>query len=165
MTGVVVPDSRFVSNPDLVSARSFGLLLQRLHGASTGGTPSGKHGDGLVSVRAQPQGVDLSTSSPATVKVSADLSFVATVENSGDFQEVNVPVTLRIDAGGTPIVRRKSIELIQPGQQQTVTFSNFDLPNSAFGAKAAVKVEVGAVPGEVNTSNNSATYSVFFTLS
>src|SRR5436190_7898725 len=165
VTGVVVPDSRFVSNPDLVSARSFGLLLQRLHGASTGGTPSGKHGAGLVSVRAQPQGVDLSTSSPATVKVSADLSFVATVENSGDFQEVNVPVTLRIDAGGTPIVRRKSIELIQPGQQQTVTFSNFDLPNSAFGAKAAVKVEVGAVPGEVNTSNNSATYSVFFTLS
>ncbi len=127
VTGVVVPGSQFVSNPELVSARSFGLLLKRLHGASTGGTPSGKHGDGLVSVRALPQGVDLTTSSPATIKVSADLSFVATVED--------------------------------------LKFQNFDLPNSAFGAKATVKVQVGAVPGEVNTGNNSATYSVFFTLS
>ncbi len=165
VTGVVVPGSQFVSNPELVSARSFGLLLNRLHGASTGGTPSGKHGDGLVSVRALPQGVDLTTSSPATIKVSADLSFVATVEDSGDFQELSVPVTLRIEAGGKPIVRRKTIQLILPGQQQTVKFQNFDLPNSAFGAKATVKVQVGAVPGEVNTGNNSATYSVFFTLS
>jgi hypothetical protein len=163
--GVVVPDSTFVSNPELVSARSFGVVLQRLHGASTGGTPSGKHGSALISLRALPQGVDLSTSAPATVKVSADLSFVATVEDSGNFQELNVPVTLTIDAGGKPIVRRRTIQIIQPGQQLTVTFSKFDLPNSAFGAKATVKVEVAPVPGEVITSNNSETYSVFFTLS
>ncbi|MEN3341784.1 MAG: hypothetical protein V7644_1188 [Actinomycetota bacterium] len=166
VTGVVVPGSRFVSNPDLVSARSFGLLLQRLQGASTGGTPSGKHGDALVSVRALPQGVDLSTTTPVTVKVSAELSFTATVEDSGNFQEVNVPVTLTIDAGAPkPIVRRKAIQLVQPGKRATVTFSNFDLPNSAFGAKATVKVDVGAVAGEIITSNNSATYSVYFTLS
>jgi hypothetical protein len=165
VTGVVIPESHFVANTDLLSARSFGILFGRLHPASTGGTPSGKHGDGLVSVRVQPQGADLSTSNATTVKVSADLSFVATVVNSGDFQEVNVPVTLTIDAGGTPIVRRQSITIIQPAQQQTVTFSNFNLPTSAFGAKAAVKVDVGAVAGEINTSNNSASYTVFFTLS
>ncbi len=165
VTNVIVPGSAFVSNPELVSARSFGVVLQRLHGASTGGTPSGKHGSALISVRALPQGVDLSSSSPATVKVSADLSFVATVEDSGNFQELNIPVTLTIDAGGKPIVRRQTIQIIQPGQQLSVKFSKFDLPNSAFGAKATVKVEVAPVPGEVITSNNSATYSVFFTLS
>lgn len=165
VTGVVVPESHFIANTDLVSVRSFSLLYQRLHPASTGGTPSGKHGDGLVSVRVLPQGTNLTTSTATTVKVSADLSFVATVVNSGDFQEVNVPVTLTIDAGGTPIVRRQSITIIQPAQQQTVTFSNFNLPTSAFGAKATVKVVVGAVAGEVNTSNNSASYTVFFTLS
>jgi hypothetical protein len=99
------------------------------------------------------------------VKVSADLSFVATVEDSGDSQEVNVPVTLTISAGGKPIVKRKTIDLIQPAQQLTATFTNFDLPTTAFGAKATVKVDVGAVPGEVITSNNSASYTVFFTLS
>ena len=154
-----------IQNTEIVSARSFGIVFGHLHPASTGGTPSGKHGDGLVSVRVQPQGADLSTSNPTTVKVSADLSFVATVVNSGDFQELNVPVTLTINAGGSPIVRRQSITIIQPAQQQTVTFSNFNLPTSAFGARATIKVDVAPVAGETNTLNNSATYSVFFTLS
>ncbi|HEV7133938.1 MAG TPA: hypothetical protein VGN27_09445 [Gaiellaceae bacterium] len=165
VTGVVVPESHFVANTDLVSARSFGLLYDRLHPASTGGSPSGKHGDGLVSVRVLPQATDLSTSTATTVKVSADLSFVATVVNSGDFQEVNVPVTLTIDAGGTPIVRHQTITIIQPAQQQAVSFSNFNLPPSAFGARATVKVDVAPVAGETNTANNSASYTVFFTLS
>jgi hypothetical protein len=165
ITGVVIPDSNFITNPDLVSTRSFTLLFQRLHGASVGGTPSGKHGDSLLSVKVLPQGDPLSAATATTVKVSADLAFVVTVENSGDFQEVNVPVTLTIDAGGSPIVRRQSIPVIQPAEQKQVTFSNFNLPTSAFGAKATVKVEVGAVAGEINTANNSASYTVFFTLS
>jgi hypothetical protein len=166
ITGVVIPESRFITNPELVSARAFGILVPQIRGgASTGGTPTGKHGDALVSVKVQPQGDTLSTSTATTVKVSADLSFVATVEDSGDSQEVNVPVTLTISAGGKPIVKRKTIDLIQPAQQLTATFTNFDLPTTAFGAKATVKVDVGAVPGEVITSNNSASYTVFFTLS
>jgi hypothetical protein len=164
VTGVVVPDSHFISNIDLVSARSFGLLLTRLTGASTGGTPSGKHGDGLVSVLTNPGGVALSTSSATTVKVSAGLTFVATVEDSGNFQEVNVPVTLTIAVGNKTILKRKEIPLIQPAQRTTVSFGNFQLPTNAFGAKATVTVNVGAVAGEVNTSNNKASYTVFFTL-
>jgi hypothetical protein len=165
ITGVVIPESHFVANAELLSVRSFGILFASLHaGASTGGTPSGKHGDGLVSVKTKPQGLTLSTDTATTVQVSAALAFDVTVEDSGDFQEVNVPVTLTIDAGGSPIVKRKSIQVIQAAQQQTVTFDNFELPTSAFGAKATVKVEVGPVPGEINTANNSESYSVFFTL-
>jgi hypothetical protein len=165
VTGVVIPESHFVANPEILSVRSFGILFASLHaGASTGGTPSGKHGDGLVSVKTKPQGLTLSTDTATTVQVSAALAFDVTVEDSGDFQEVNVPVTLTIDAGGKPIVKRKSIQVIQAAQQLTVTFDNFELPTSAFGAKATVKVEVGPVPGEINTANNAASYSVFFTL-
>src|SRR5581483_3153483 len=40
--GVVIPKSQFVSNADTISARAFGVVLTRLSGASTGGTPSGK---------------------------------------------------------------------------------------------------------------------------
>jgi hypothetical protein len=164
--GVVVPSSQFVSNSDIVSSRSFTLLLQRLGGASTGGTPSGKHGDGLVSVRVTPQGADLSTGGPTTVTVSSDLTFTATVENSGNFQEVNVPVTLTVKAGGNQIYRKqKSIPLIAPTEQKTVPFTGFDVPPAAFASPATVTVVVGRVPGEVNTSNNKGTYSVLFTLS
>jgi len=163
--GVAIPASQFVSNADIVSSRSFTLLLDRLGGASTGGTPSGKHGDGVVSVRVTPQGSDLSTDTATTVQVTPELTFVATIENSGDFQEVNVPVTLTIDFGGTPIKSQKRIDLITPGERKTVSFTGFDLPPAAFGAQSTtVTVLVSPVKGEVNTSNNKVTYSVFFTL-
>jgi hypothetical protein len=165
VTGVVIPKSQFLSNPDLVSARAFTILEQRLSGATTGGTPSGKHGDGLVGVHVSPQGSDLSTSTATTIKVSADLDFRITVENSGDFPEVNVPVTLTIDAGGKPIVRTEHITAIQPTEQTTLDFQNWDLPPSAFGNRATITAKVGKVPGETNLANNSATYTVFFTLS
>jgi hypothetical protein len=167
VTNVVIPSSVFLSNTDFVSARSFGILLTRLSGASTGGTPSGKHGDALVSVHVTPQGSDLSTSTATTIKVSADLAFGVTVEDSGNFNEVNVVVNLTIDAGGSPIKLHKTIALIQPGpsHQQTVTFSSLNLPTSAYGNKSTLKVDVAPVAGEVVTSNNSASYTVFFTLS
>jgi hypothetical protein len=164
VTGVVVPESHFIANADLVSVRSFGLLLTRLTGASTGGTPSGKHGDQLMSVVANPGSVRLSTSSATTVKVSAGLTFVATVEDSGNFNEVNVPVTLTIAVGKKTILKRQEIPLIQPAHQVTVSFGNFQLPTDAFGAKATVTVNVGAVAGEINLANNKASYTVFFTL-
>jgi hypothetical protein len=165
VTGVVIPASQFLSNPEIVSSRSFTVLQQELSGATTGGSPSGLHGDGLTGVHVSPQGVDLSTSTATTIKVSADLDFRVTVENSGDFPEGNVPVTLTIDAGGKPIVRTEHITAISAKEQTTVDFTNFDLPPSAFGQKATITVKVGKVPGEKNLSNNSATYTAFFTLS
>ena len=69
-----------------------------------------------------------------------------------------------IETGGTPIVQTKKILVIQPAQTLTLTFSSFQLPTSAFGNRTTVKVEVAPVAQEINTSNNSATYTVFFTL-
>jgi hypothetical protein len=162
--GVVVPASQLFSNPDLMSSRSMGSLVLRLGGASTGGSVTGKHGDGLVGTRVTPQGTDLSPSSATTVSVGPDLAFVVTVENQGDFAETNVPVTLTIDAGGTPIKKHDTIDAIEAGQQTSVTFTGFDLPESAFGQKATVTVFIAPVNGEKFLDNNRSTYSVFFTL-
>jgi hypothetical protein len=164
VTGVVIPGSSFVPNTELVSARSFGVLLNNMKGASTGGTPSGLHGSQLVSVVANPGATPLTTATATTVKVSADLAFAATVEDSGNFQENGVVVHLTITAGSTTIKRTQTIQTIAPKTQQTVSFGNFNLPTAAFGNRATVKVDVAPVPGETNTSNNTATYTVFFTL-
>lgn len=166
VTGVVVPASHFISNPDLVSARAFTLVYNNLHGsASTGGTPSGKHGDQIISTRATPQGIDLSTTTPTTVKSSADLAFVVTIANSGDFQEVNVPVTLTIDTGsGAPIKCVRRVLVIQPQEQKSVTCGNLQLPTSAFGNRVTITAFVAPVSTEINTANNKAVYPVFFTL-
>ncbi|HEY8030318.1 MAG TPA: hypothetical protein VIE38_12505 [Gaiellaceae bacterium] len=164
VTGVVIPASSFVPNTELISARSFGVLLNNMKGASTGGTPTGLHGSALVSVVANPGATALTTATAATVKVSADLAFAATVEDSGNFQENGVVVHLTISAGSTTIKRTQTIQAIAPKTQQTVSFGNFNLPTAAFGNRATVKVDVAPVPGETNTSNNTATYTVFFTL-
>lgn len=169
VTGVVIPSSSFAPNTELISARSFGVLLGNLRGASTGGgrgsaTQSGPHGDELISTVANPGGTTLSTTSATTVKVSADLAFAVTVQDSGNFQENGVVVHLTISAGTSTIKRTQTIVTITPGMQQTVTFGNFNLPTAAFGNRAAVKVDVAPVPGEQNVSNNSAAYTVFFTL-
>ena len=53
--GVAPPKSAFVANRQLFSETSLSFLLQRLRGASTGsGHVTGRHGTGIVSVKAMP---------------------------------------------------------------------------------------------------------------
>jgi hypothetical protein len=164
--GVVIPPSKLVPNSDILSARSFSLLVTRLSGASTSGTPSGLHGDNIVSVHVSPQDSDLSTSTPTTVTVSQDLTMDVTIQDSGDFQEVNVPVTMTIAAGGKTIYhRQKVVPLIGAGDQKTLTFTGFSVPPTAFASPATVTVFVSPVPGEQNVANNKGVYSILFTLS
>jgi hypothetical protein len=161
--GVAVPESHFLSNPDLASARSMVPVWQRIHGATTGGTPGGLHGTGLVSVKALPQGQTLSPSpTENTVTASTDLAFQVTVQDTGNSQEVSIPVTLTIQRSPQNIVKKATIDLINPGESKTVVFRNLGQP--PFGVKTTIKVEVQPVPGEKNTGNNSAEYPVVFSL-
>ncbi len=167
ITGVNVPQSSFFPNPELAGTTSMVRLVQGFGGASTGGqqsTGSCPCGDELVSVEALPQGITLTTSQPNTVKATTDLAFRATVKNSGNVQETQVPVTLTIGTGPTAIVKHQTITLIDPGTTTTVTFKGFNLPASMFGAKEQLKVEVAPVSNETRTQNNSATYDVFFSV-
>ncbi len=163
ITGVAVPGSKFVSSPDYASSRYWETNLQRIQGAPSGGTTTGGlHGTGLISTKALPSGQELSSSTENTVTATTDLGFAVTVEDTGDYQEVQVKVTLTIQQSPTPIVQTKTIDQINPGEQQTVTFRN--LGQVQFATRTSVKVDTKAVPGEKNTSNNSAQYPVIFSL-
>ena len=163
VTGVAVPDSNFVPNPDYASSRFWQAILQRLQGAATtGGTSGGLHGTGLISTKALPGNQELSSSTENTVTATTDLRFAVTVEDTGDSQEVQVKVTLTIQQTPSPIVQTKTIDLINPGEQKTVIFSN--LGQVQFATRTTVKVDVQPVPNEKNTTNNSAQYPVIFSL-
>jgi hypothetical protein len=163
ITGVNVPGSNFVQNPDLASTHSMVPVFQRLHGASTGGNPGGLHGTGLVGVKAMPQNITLSTSTQSKIIATTDLAFEVTVQDTGDSQEVHIPVKLTISKRqGSAIVKTQTIDLINAGEQKTLTFTNIGQPD--FAEQSTVKVEVAAVPGEHTVSNNSATYPVIFSL-
>lgn len=163
--GIEPPDSNFLENPTLADARSMSAVWQRLRGAATGGdtgTAAGLHGNGIVAVRALPAGDELSTDTENTVRASTDLAFEVAVENSGDFQEVSVSVTLTIQQSPEPIVKREKIDLINPGETETVTFRN--LGQVQFATRTQLKVDVQPVQGETNVANNSEQYPVIFSL-
>jgi hypothetical protein len=167
VTGVIAPASQFVANPEVISASSFGLVYRRLKSTSSTGKVSGLHGTALESTEAvtgtkvQP----LSTSTPTTVDVSANLVFKVAFLNSGNFQEVHFPVTLTVVVGGkTVLTKVHNVQSILPQQHLTISFANLALPTSAFGASATVHIAIAKVPGEVTVDNNSASYPVFFSL-
>jgi hypothetical protein len=163
VTGVAVPDSSFIPNPDYSSSRFWEAILQRLQGAATsGGTTGGLHGTGLVTTKALPGGQELSQTTENTVTATTDLGFAVTVEDTGDSQEVQIKVTLTIQQSPSPIVQTKTIDLINPGEQKTVLFRN--LGQVQFATRTTVKVDIAPVPEEKNTANNSAQYPVIFSL-
>ena len=100
------------------------LLLTRLRGTSTGGTPSGVHGTNIVDVKTLPGGQTLSETTTNTVVATTGLAFVVTIQDSGDSQEVGIKVTLTIQKPQGAIVRTKTLALINPGQTKSVTIGD-----------------------------------------
>jgi hypothetical protein len=165
ISGVTVPESVFVQNPELVTEESMALVLQRIRGASTGGEPTGARGTNIVSTVATPGEQALNRDELTTVIASTDLAFEVTVEDSGETQEVGIEVTLTIDkpaSEGGPIVKTETIDVINPGEQKVVTFT--DLGQVPFARQTTVRVDVATVEGETNPDNNSVDYPVIFSL-
>ena len=161
VTGVNVPDSTFLRNPDIATSTSMKAVWQRIHGATSGGgSTCSPRGTQLVSTTVLPAGEELSQGSTNTIQQSTDLAFQVKVKNSGCAQEVGLRVTLTIQQSPKPIKSRKTIPLIDSGAEETVEFRNLPLP--PLDQKTSVTVEVDPVPNESTTGNNSASYPVQF---
>ena len=160
--GLDVPSSQFITSDDLVSQSSLAAIWQRIQGASTGGTPTGLHGSGIAYVKALPSGQLLSTTTETTIKVTDELKFEVGVEDTGESQEVRIKVTLTIPKQPDPIIKTATIPIIEAGETKAVVFTVGALV--PFGEQTSVKVDVDPVPGETNTTNNTAEYPVIFTL-
>jgi CARDB len=164
VSGVPVPESDFVQNPEFGSPGYWEPVFERVNGAATdpGTGVGGLHGTGIVETKALPSGIVLSTDVDNIVTAGTDLAFAVTIENTGDNQEVQIKVTLTIEQQPSPIVATKTIDSINPGETKTVTFS--DLGQVAFATETTVKVDVQPVPDELNADNNSASFPVIFSL-
>lgn len=158
VTGVPVPDSTFVTNPDFGSPTFWKQTVDRLTQSPQAG---GLHGNEITSVVVQPGNQRLSTTEDNTINVTPRLSFQVNVKNSGDSQETQVVVTLTIKQD--PVIRRtQTIPVISPDETKTVVFQDIPAPN--FGSPVKVQVSVEPVSGETNTSNNTFEYPVIFSI-
>ena len=163
VSGVAVPDSNVVQNPEFGSPGYWQPVFERVNGAATGGTSTGGlHGTGIVETQALPSGSVLSADTENIITAGTDLGFAVVVEDTGDSQEVQIKVTLTIQQQPSPIVATQTIASINPGEQKTVTFKN--LGQVQFATKTTVRVDVQPVKGEANTGNNTAEYPVIFSL-
>jgi hypothetical protein len=165
--GVAVPDSNFLADHNLASIAQLRPVWKRIHGTTVGISKDARRGNGIVSVTALPEGKELATtdetSTPTLVKASTRLAFKVAVKNSGDVQEVQVPVTLTIKKpDGDPIVKSSTIASINSGTTVNVTFA---VPDSTvpIGPSTTITVEVKPVENEANVDNNSFDYPVAFT--
>jgi len=170
--GVNVPESHFLANPNLiVTPGEMALVVTRIiAGAPAKGTCTGLHGTDIVSVEALPNGAGgtpeiLRTGTLNTVTTSSSLVFRVTIHDGGNFQEVQIPVQLiigRPQSSGGPITRTTKVQLIDPNEDASVMFG--DLGDVPFAAQTTVNVDVAAVCGETNLTNNHAQYNVIFSL-
>jgi hypothetical protein len=159
--GINVPDSTFLTDPDFATARGLQPLVDRVKGATTGGTPSGTHGNGIVQVRALPSGTVLDEDADNPITLTPNLQIEVTVENSGDSQEVQVPVRLTLQQSPDPERRTKVIPVIDPGQRVRVIFGDLG-DEASIGEQTQLKIEVEPVRGEENRANNTAQFPVTF---
>ena len=165
--GVAVPDSNFLKDPNLVSIAQLRPVWKRIQGSTAGISKNVRRGDGIEGTVWLPgnQGnpTPLNTSGTNIVIASPQLAFRVSVKNSGEIQEVQVPVTLTIKkTEGANIVKQQTIASISPGTTVQLTFP---VPNTVpIGPETTVTAEVKPVPNEANTDNNSVDYPVAFSL-
>jgi hypothetical protein len=146
ISGVAVPNSDFLVTPDLASQRSDAGAAGGGCRVRRGGTPTGLHGTGIVSVTVLPANEQPPREHrDSRPRRRADLAFRVAIQNSGDSQEVGIKVTLTIQKSPEPITQTKTIQLINSGETKSVTFENLGQP--PFGADDAGQGRRGAGAG------------------
>ena len=160
---VTIPKSRFLADLGWLSPTTVADRIGRIRGGGGGGTATapGVHGNGLGTVTVKPGGQTLEPGGAVEIEASPNLSFDVQVMNQGENEEVDVPVKVSITGAGDPTVVEARLDSIAAGQSKTVSIPLAATPPT--GRPVTVEVEVGAVPGEENTDNNSESFSAVFT--
>jgi len=162
--GQVIQSSSFLQNlgwlqPSTVARR---IGSQAGRGAGDGGSTepaAGLHGHGLLGVSVG--AVTLTAGQANRIPASSNLTFSVKIANQGDNPETDVRVRVRIrGGGGDPITAQKVVDQTVAKTEVTVMVPLGQAP--PIGQPVTVVIDVGGVPGEKNTTNNTATYPAIF---
>ncbi|MFN8110170.1 MAG: hypothetical protein U0Y82_10080 [Thermoleophilia bacterium] len=173
ITSVQTPDAPSVTflagaNDNLASTSGAQTVVSQLrHQGGTGSGSGNLRGTSLVSVFAGPSPRIQVQPSGTTLKTNANLKWLVTVKNGGDYVENNIKVTVTLtypDNPNTPVYTATgTISLLPVGKEDVATVAGPASEKIQFAKQGTLTVTVEKVEGERNTANNSATYPVTFT--
>lgn len=160
--GQTIQNASFVQNfgwlqPSTVARR---INSQAGRGAGDAGTSEpapGLHGHGLLSVAVGDTTLNAQANQLAA---ASNVTFSVRIANQGDNPETDVRVRVRIRGAGDPISVQKVVDQTTAKAETTVSVPLGEAP--PIGEAVSITVEVLPVPGETNTTNNTATYPAIF---
>jgi hypothetical protein len=165
--GQTIQASSFLPNLAWLDAPT---VARRIHadagraaGASVSARPAtpGPHGHGLLGVSVGDATLDASATAANRPPAGSDVTFNVKLANQGESPEQDVAVKVTVRGGGKTITGQKTIDQTTPGAETTVAVPLPQPPPVEVSVK--ITVEIRKVPGETNTSNNSAEYPAIFT--
>ena len=158
--GETITASPYLPNVDWLQPSVVSERISKLGGSGGGGAASpGLHGNGLGEVTLG--GQSLTPGESTSVPLSDDSTFDVQVVNQGENTETDVKVTVTVGSGGDAIKLEKSLDTIAAGETKSVELPLTSKPPT--GQNVPVNVEIGGVPGEEKTDNNSGEFQVIFT--
>jgi hypothetical protein len=161
LTGVTVPTSQFMTDPDIASKSRAQEILAQLK--STGNLQA-VHGVAVGTVVAIPDNQEIKSGGTYNLHSSDQLAFVVAVENQGNMAEKDVPVTVTLlsPASTKPQTVTVKVPELKPKEQVNVTVEG--LNPTEYGEVALLRVEAGPVKDEKFKDNNWMEANVIFTL-
>lgn len=162
ITGQTIPQSRFLPSIDWLDEAT---VAERLGASAPAGSrPSGppapgSHGHGLSNTTVN--GTELSQDSANRIPASPNLTFTVNFENQGENDEQAVQVKVEVSGAGRPITAQTTVPRTSAGTAATAEVTLRQQP--PIGQAVEIKVTVADVPGEADSSNNTATYPAIFT--
>jgi hypothetical protein len=158
-----VPSSKFLPSIGWLDADQVGTKLNptTTSDSSSGkGTPKpGTHGHGLLSTK-----VGTVTLQPGSainkVTTATPLPVAVSYANQGENDETNVVINITITGGPRRISVNKTLNQTKAGTQGAVTINLPSPPPK--GTSTVMKVTIKPVNGEINTTNNTSSYTVLF---
>jgi len=161
LTGITVPATQFLTDPDLASTSRAQEILAQLK--STGNLQA-VHGVAVAKVVAMPDEKEIIGGDTYNLTSSDELAFMVTIENQGNMAEKDVPVTVTLLSTDSTEPQKVTVKVpeLKPKQEMTVTVEGIN--PSAYGEVALLTVKVGPVKDEKLTDNNSIEAHVIFKL-
>jgi hypothetical protein len=161
LTGILTPSSQFLPDPDLASKDQVVNVI--LAGLRNTEVLQAVHGVALKKVIAMPDDKEITGNGTFNLTASDQLTFNVTVENQGNMDERDVPVTITLSSESSQSQQKTvTIPLIKAKTEIEVPVEG--LNPTPYGEKALITVKAGPVPEEKYSANNSLEAHVIFKL-